>query len=102
MGKIRSFIKRGPARATEGTAADPGPLEELRNPAVRYEGVDVQARNVLYTGAGVVLGMLLITALVYPVYKFLEIKRARETQILPSSGGYTQVPPEPRLQQDPR
>src|SRR4051812_11143276 len=94
MGKIRSFIKRA--------TADPGPLEELRNPGVRYEPVDVQAWKVLYTGAGVVLGMLLITALVYPVYQYLETKRARQTQILPASGGYTQVPPEPRLQQDPR
>src|SRR6478609_8846612 len=111
MATIRSLITRwlfagAAARAIGEVAAEAmrGEIESgpRRHPDVRYEPVDVDARKVLYTGIGVVVGMAVITALVFPVYRYFEWMRARNAQTLPASRGYTQVPPQPRLQQDPR
>jgi hypothetical protein len=108
MGKIRSWITRwlfagAVAQGAADVVTEPAPPEgrpEHRD--VRFEPVDVDARKVLYTGIGVVVGMGLITLSVLPFYKYFEASRARNAQVLPSSAGYSQVPPEPRLQSDPR
>lgn len=103
MGKIKSLINRwldagAPARTISGDS----PESPHTHPRVRFEPVDVDAPKVLYTGIGVVVGMLVITLLVLPFYSYLESYRARHAQTLPSSAGRTQIPPEPRLQQNPR
>lgn len=86
----------------ERAIAEDAPEPPHVHPRVRFEPVDVDAPKVFYTGIGVVVGMLLITLLVFPFYKYLESYRAGHASTLPSSAGRTQVPPEPRLQQNPR
>jgi hypothetical protein len=111
MATIRSIITRwlfawaavrAAGEVTAETMTGEIPSGTREHPQVRFEPVDVDARKVLYTGIGVVVGMAVITALVFPVYRYFEWQRAREAQTLPASAGYTPVPPEPRLQQDPR
>jgi len=100
MGRIRSLISRWLVAGEAGreVSNEPPPV----HPRVRFEPVDVDAPKVFYTGIGVVVGMLLITLLVLPFYRYLESYRAAHSVTLPSSAGRTQVPPEPRLQQNPR
>jgi hypothetical protein len=107
MGKIRALITwllEGTAQAMSDISSnardDPRPPHV--HPQVRFEPVDVDATKVFYTGVGVVVAMLVLTALVYPVYSYLESYRARHSVTLPSRAGRTQLPPQPRLQQNPR
>src|SRR5690349_2724055 len=109
MKSIRSILERLLlAGATAEAAAKVGaevatrklPDEPARHAAVRFEPKDVNSRAVLFTGIGVLVGTLLITVLVFPLFRYLESYRAATTSTLPASGGRVQAPPEPRLQQN--
>ena len=102
MAKIRSVFQRWMRGGVEEHGRPEVPVEPAVHENVRFEPVDVNARRVFYTAIGVVVGTLLAIVLVLPVFRILENYRSRHSQILPSAAGQVQVPPEPRLQQEPR
>ena len=75
---------------------------ELRHEDVHFEHSDLNARGTFLTGAGVVIGMWIITGLLFFYFAFLKNNRAEVSPPpLPAEAHGNPVPPEPRLQSSP-
>jgi len=97
--KLGSLLKRW--LPPEAAPAPPEGEREERHFSVRFEHQDLNARNVLLTGFGVLAGTLIVIVIAFPIFKYLASYRAASTSTLPVTRGQTQVPPEPRLQDNP-
>jgi len=75
---------------------------EPRHEDTHFEITDISGRNVFLTGAGVLIGMWVLTGLLYFYFSFLAHDRARVSPSpLPVAGRSESLPPQPRLQQSP-
>src|SRR5262245_60964972 len=70
----------------------------MENPAVKHESTDAPLRLVVWSGVGIIIGLVLVSLLVYGLVRGLSARSPGAT-VEPMLG--TQIPPEPRLQQDP-
>lgn len=83
--------------ANERTATEP------RRPDVRFEHSDLSPRVTIGILAGVLVGMWIITGLLYFYFAYLAHRRAEVSPPpLPIEAQGNPMPPEPRLQQSPR
>jgi hypothetical protein len=76
---------------------------ELRHEDVRFEPKDVNARNVVLTGASVLIGAWIVVCLMYFFFSLLQ--NHREAVMEPAISVAEQrpaAPPEPRIQASPR
>ena len=72
------------------------------HPEVQYEHTDVNSRQVIYLGAGVLVGAWIFVVLLYYFLTFLVPYRAAAGPPPPArAAGRTLVPPEPRIQPSP-
>jgi hypothetical protein len=72
--------------------------------AVHHEESDVDIRAILVFGAGLIVAALLINLMVYVLFRYFDVREAqRVTPQYPLAVSQEpRVPPEPRLQTDPR
>ena len=67
-----------------------------------FEKSDISGRNVFLTGLGVLVGMWVLTGIMYFYYGYLAHERAHNSPPpLPVAGRAEALPPQPRLQQSP-
>jgi hypothetical protein len=69
-----------------------------------HEESDINARAILGTGAGMIVGAVVIGVVVWALFAFLSKREAGNvmTEFPLASGQAQRLPPEPRLQTDPR
>jgi hypothetical protein len=74
------------------------------NPTVRHETSDVNIRGILIFGAGLLVVAVVLHVLVWGLFKYFEAREARRVapQYPLAAAADTRVPPEPRLQTNPR
>ena len=74
------------------------------NPEVHHEESDVNIRAILLFGAGLIVSAVLIHLLVYVLFRYFDVREAqRVTPQYPLAiAQENRVPPEPRLQTNPR
>src|SRR5262249_8402345 len=74
------------------------------NPAVHHEESDVDTRGVFAFGAALTVVALLISLVTYVLFRYLDAREARKVtaQYPLAAGRGDRLPPEPRLQTDPR
>jgi len=81
--------------------AQPAPAT---NPEVRHETSDVDTRAIFAFGAGLVAVALLINLLTYVLFRYFDAREGR--RVMPqyplAAAEGARVPPEPRLQTNPR
>ncbi len=76
---------------------------ELRHDDVRFEPSDIDARHTFITGASVLIGIWIVSLLLYFMFSYLAHQRATTSPPpLPINLHRNPLPPEPRLQQSPR
>ena len=76
--------------------------EKPRHEDVRFERTDISGRNVFLTGAGVLVGVWVLSAILYLYFALLDRHYARVSPpALPVSNTAAALPPQPRLQQSP-
>jgi hypothetical protein len=70
----------------------------------RHEESDINVRAILGTGAGMIVGAVVIGVVVWALFVLLSKREARDvlTEFPLASGQAQRLPPEPRLQTDPR
>jgi hypothetical protein len=72
---------------------------ELRNDDVHFEATDIDVRHTFITGVSVLVGIWVITALLYFLFTYLAHERATSSPApLPIEARGNTLPPEPRLQ----
>ena len=75
-----------------------------QNPAVRHETSDVNVRGVLMFALGLMVATAFFSFLVWVLFEYFQVREAR--RVVPeyplATRQETRVPPEPRLQTDPR
>ena len=69
-----------------------------------HEETDINVRAILGTGAGVIVGAVVIGVVVWALFAFLSKREARDvlTEFPLAAGQAERLPPQPRLQTDPR
>jgi hypothetical protein len=72
------------------------------DPSTRYETREVNAKWVAVTGAGLLVAVWLVVLLVYPVFGYLRRETPRMPGRVVSQQHFNVMPPEPRIQADPR
>jgi hypothetical protein len=74
------------------------------NPEVHHEESDVNIRAILGFGAGLIVTAVLIHLLTYVLFRYFDSREGRRVtpQYPLAVAGENRVPPEPRLQTDPR
>lgn len=80
----------------------PGP-QDLTRADVTFEKSDINARGVVLVGGGVLAFAMLVTVVLYPVFEhFLQVHAERTPPALPEFTHGVVMPPEPRVQDNPR
>jgi hypothetical protein len=75
---------------------------ERRNDDVHFEHTDIDARHTFITGVSVLVGMWIVTLLLYFLFSWLAHERAVSSPPpLPIAAHGNPLPPEPRLQPSP-
>ena len=88
---------------TSAAAVHEAGRHELRHDDVRFEPKDVNARNVVLTGASVLIGAWVVVCLMYLFFSFLQNHKEAATEPpIPVAAQRAAVPPEPRIQASPR
>jgi hypothetical protein len=79
-------------------------LENHENPAVTHEESDVNIRGILAFGAGLIVVAVVIHLLIYVLFGYFDSREARKVMVeYPLAAGQAdRLPPEPRLQTNPR
>ena len=73
------------------------------NPGVHHETTDVNISGILLFGAGLIVSAILISFVVWVLFKYFEAREARRVvPEYPLASHEVRVPPEPRLQTNPR
>jgi hypothetical protein len=74
------------------------------NPAVHHEESDVNIRGILTFGVALIVSAIVIHLVVGGVFKYLDIREARQAQpeYPLAAAEENRLPPEPRLQTNPR
>jgi hypothetical protein len=74
------------------------------NPEVRHEESDIDFRAIVGFGAGLIVVAVLIHLITYVVFRYFDVREARRVtpQYPLAVAQENRVPPEPRLQTDPR
>jgi hypothetical protein len=77
---------------------------EVHNPDVHHEGSDVNVRAILGFAAGLLIVGVAIHLLVWGLFRYFEGREERRviTAYPLAAGGGMRLPPEPRLQTNPR
>ena len=80
------------------------PADAASNPEVHHEESDVNIGAILVFGAGLIVAAVLINLMVYVLFRYFDVREAqRVTPQYPLAVAQeNRVPPEPRLQTDPR
>ena len=80
------------------------PAHAADNPEVRHEESDVNIRGVLMFGAGLTVAAIVISLVVGGLFKYLDIREARQAapEYPLAAAQENRLPPEPRLQTNPR
>ena len=77
--------------------------EVQNNPTVRHETRDVNIRAIFAFGAGLLIAGLLIHFLIWLLFGYFSSREALRTPAYPLAAGQAErLPPEPRLQTNPR
>jgi hypothetical protein len=74
--------------------------DQERNPNTLYEVQDASVREVIWTGVGVALGVVIVCIVVWGLFNALKVQTAAEHTFNPMQEP-RQYPPEPRLQEHP-
>lgn len=84
------------------TVEHTGNLHDVNNgeSATRFESQDINATAVLFTGLGVLVVLWAVVVLIFPFFSYLKAERGIAPTTVSSQP--TRVPPEPRVQPDPR
>ncbi len=99
-----TFIGRM-AGSVEGTveALKESHQADLRHPDIDFEHSELDARGTFLTGLGVIVGLWIITSLMFFYFSFLRHHAAKVSPPpLPIAEKGNPLPPEPRLQNSPR
>src|SRR5690349_1741780 len=73
------------------------------HPDTRFEAADINGKAVLLTGVGLILTLWVIVVLMYPLFAYFTGVRAQTSPPpIQAAAGGPPLPPEPRLQADPR
>ena len=80
------------------------PHQDTKNPEVHHETSDVNIRGVLAFAAGLAFAVAFVSFLVYGLFGYFSARetRAASPQYPLAAAEDTRVPPEPRLQTNPR
>lgn len=88
---------------TSVTAVKEAGHHELRHEDVRFEPKDVNAKNVVFTGAAVLIGAWVVVCLMYFFFSLLQNHREAVMEpSIPVADQRPAAPPEPRIQASPR
>ena len=75
---------------------------EAVHPSIRFESTDVHAKAVVLTGVGILVTVIVVSAVIYGYFSFLLGRREQSSPpVLPMNLRGEVLPPEPRLQQSP-
>jgi hypothetical protein len=95
-------VEASVTRAVREPVAADGPTEPL-HPRIAFEHSDIAARHVVIGGYCVLIGVLIVTSLLYFYFSFLAHDRAASSPPpLAIEAHGTPLPPRPRLQSSPR
>src|SRR5262249_11173196 len=74
------------------------------NPAVRHEESDVDIRGILGFAVGLIVVAIIVDLLVWVLFRYLDAREGRQTAVEspPAAQQPQRLPPEPRLQTNPR
>ena len=80
------------------------PPHGAENPAVHHEESDVNIRGILAFGVALIVAAIVVYLVVGGVFKYLDIREARQPQpeYPLAAAEENRLPPEPRLQTNPR